>query len=52
MLDGRALDEASALRAAEAAFAGARTHGDNEYKRELGKRTLVRALLQTAQMSI
>jgi xanthine dehydrogenase YagS FAD-binding subunit len=51
-LKGKPLDGDAANRAAEIAFAGARTHGDNEYKRELGKRTLVRALLQTAQLSI
>jgi len=51
-LNGNRLDETSAGRAAKAAFAGARTHGDNEYKRELGQRTLTRALLQAAQLSI
>ena len=51
-LKGRALDEAGARRAAEAAFADARTHGDNDYKPELGKRTLVRALLQAGQLSV
>jgi xanthine dehydrogenase YagS FAD-binding subunit len=51
-LKGRALDEAGARRAAEAAFADARTHGDNDYKPELGKRTLVRALLQASQLSV
>lgn len=44
-LQGRALTEESAARAAEAAFAGAVTHGQNDYKPELGRRTLVRALL-------
>jgi xanthine dehydrogenase YagS FAD-binding subunit len=52
VLAGKPLDEDLAQRAAEAAFAGARTHGDNAYKPELGKRTLVRALLQASQMSI
>jgi xanthine dehydrogenase YagS FAD-binding subunit len=52
VLDGNPFDEAAARRAADAAFAAAVTHGGNDYKRELGKRTLVRALLQTAQMSI
>ena len=51
-LKGRALDEAGARRAAEAAFADARTHGDNDHKPELGKRTLVRALLQAGQLSV
>ncbi|WNO53724.1 FAD binding domain-containing protein [Stakelama saccharophila] len=45
-LSGSALDEASARRAAEAAFADAETHGGNDFKPELGRRTLVRALLE------
>jgi len=45
-LRGKSLDENAARAAAEAAFAGAVTHGKNDYKPELGKRTLVRALLQ------
>ena len=49
-LVGQELDEASAARAAEAAFAAARTHGDNGYKPELGRRTLVRALLEAARL--
>jgi xanthine dehydrogenase YagS FAD-binding subunit len=49
-LTGKPLNEANAEAAAKAAFAGAVTHGDNEFKPELGRRTLVRALLQTAQM--
>jgi xanthine dehydrogenase YagS FAD-binding subunit len=52
VLHGQNFDEALAQRAAEAAFAEAEPHRDNQYKRELGKRTLVRALLQTAQMTI
>ena len=52
VLAGGKLDRAAARRAAAAAFAGAKTHGDNEYKRELGERTLVRALLQAAQLSV
>jgi xanthine dehydrogenase YagS FAD-binding subunit len=44
-LEGRALNEANAARAAAAAFAGAVTHGGNDDKPELGRRTLVRALL-------
>ena len=45
-LVGKPLDEASATAAANAAFAGAVTHGGNAFKPELGRRTLVRALLQ------
>ena len=33
-----------------AAFAQAQTHGDNAFKPELGRRTLVRALLLAKQM--
>jgi xanthine dehydrogenase YagS FAD-binding subunit len=49
-LKGKRLDEASAREAADAAFARAVTHGQNAYKPELGRRTLVRALLQVAEM--
>lgn len=52
VLKGCVLDKAAARRAAEAAFAAARTHGDNDYKPELGKRTLVRGLLQASQLSV
>ena len=45
-------DVDSAMRAAEAAFAGARDHGQNGFKIELGKRTLVRALLQAQAMEV
>ena len=50
VLNGKPLDEALATRAAEAAFASAVTHGQNDYKPELGRRTLVRALLEAARM--
>jgi len=49
-LRGRRLDEATAMQAADAAFAGAVTHGDNAFKPELGRRTLVRALLEAASL--
>jgi xanthine dehydrogenase YagS FAD-binding subunit len=52
VLNGKPLDETNARRAAEVAFAGATTRGDNDYKRELGKRTVVRGLLQAAQINI
>jgi xanthine dehydrogenase YagS FAD-binding subunit len=45
-LKDKVLSEANARSAAEAAFAGAVTHGGNDFKPELGRRTLVRALLQ------
>lgn len=52
VLAGRHLDEATAQVAAEAAFAGAMTRQGNGYKPELGRRTLVRALLAAARMEI
>jgi xanthine dehydrogenase YagS FAD-binding subunit len=51
-LHGKTLDEAAAKDAAAKAFSDARTHGDNDYKPELGRRTLVRALMQAAAMEI
>jgi xanthine dehydrogenase YagS FAD-binding subunit len=51
-LQGRPVDETSARAAADAAFAGATTHGQNAFRVELGKRTLVRALLQAATMEV
>ena len=51
-LTGRPLDEAVAQEAAEAAFAGAVVHSETAFKPELGRRTLVRALLEAARMEI
>jgi xanthine dehydrogenase YagS FAD-binding subunit len=51
-LRGRRLDEAAARAAAEAAFAHAVTHGETAFKPELGRRTLVRALLQAKAMEV
>jgi xanthine dehydrogenase YagS FAD-binding subunit len=50
LLLGKILDEQTASAAADAAFANARPRTDNAYKIALGKRTLVRALLQAATM--
>jgi xanthine dehydrogenase YagS FAD-binding subunit len=52
MLTGQPLTEANAGAAARAALAGAVTHGDNDYKPELGRRTLVRALMQAKAMEV
>ncbi|MXP63086.1 xanthine dehydrogenase family protein subunit M [Roseomonas sp. M0104] len=52
VLQGQKLTETRAVQAAEAAFAGAVTQEDNAFKPELGRRTLVRALLQAAAMEI
>jgi xanthine dehydrogenase YagS FAD-binding subunit len=52
VLKGGPVDEKSARRAAEAAFAGAVTHGQNDFKPELGRRTLVRALLRAAALEV
>lgn len=49
-LNGQVLDEASAMKAADAAFADARTRTHNAFKVPLGKATLVRALLETKTM--
>ncbi len=46
------LDETSASAAARAAFEHAVTHGGNHFKPELGRRTLVRALLECAAMEL
>jgi xanthine dehydrogenase YagS FAD-binding subunit len=51
-LAAKALDEASATAAADAAFAGARGFTHNSFKIALGKQTLVRALLQAGAMEI
>jgi xanthine dehydrogenase YagS FAD-binding subunit len=51
-LRGQPLDEQSAQRAAEIAFAQATPREHNAYKIPLGKRTLVRALLETASLEV
>ena len=51
-LTGQPLTEANAEAAATIALHGARTHGFNDYKVELAKRTLVRALLETKSLSL
>ncbi|HLK25460.1 MAG TPA: xanthine dehydrogenase family protein subunit M [Caulobacteraceae bacterium] len=51
-LVGEPLTVEAAEAAAEAALAGAVTHGDNAYKPELGRRTLVRALMQAKAMAV
>jgi xanthine dehydrogenase YagS FAD-binding subunit len=52
VLRGQRLDEANATRAAEAAFAGAVTREGNAFKPELGRRTVVRALLEAAALEV
>ena len=49
-LAGQVFDEAAAERAAVAAFASAVVHEETKFKPELGRRTLVRALLQAAAL--
>jgi xanthine dehydrogenase YagS FAD-binding subunit len=51
-LNGKQLDEQTIEAAATAAFAQAQTREHNAFKVELGKRTLVRALRQTAALEI
>ena len=50
-LAGQPLTEASATAAAEAAFAGAKPREHNAFKVTLGKRVLVRALLEAGQLT-
>jgi xanthine dehydrogenase YagS FAD-binding subunit len=50
VLTGRALGEAAAREAAETAFAQARPRTHNGFKVALGKETLVRALMEAAQL--
>jgi len=50
LLAGKPLSETNAEAAATAALAGAVSHGHNDYKPELGRRTLVRALMQAKSM--
>lgn len=52
LLQGKALTETTARAAAEAAFATAIAHGESAFKVELGKRTLVRALVAAAAMEV
>ena len=51
-LRGKTLDEKSAQAAAEAAFQDARPREHNAFKIDLGKRTLVRALIETRDMKV
>lgn len=51
-LHGKPIDERNVTAAAEAAFAGAKGYGDNDFKIALGKRTLRRALMQAAALEI
>ena len=52
LLVGKPLTEETAEAAAREALTGAVTHGENDYKPELARRTLVRALLSARAMEI
>ncbi len=52
LLTGKSLTADSARKAADTAFANARSDGQSKFKIELGKRTLVRALLQAQAMEL
>jgi len=51
-LKGKVLDESAAQAAADVAFADAKPREHNAFKIPLGKRTLVRALLETREMKV
>jgi xanthine dehydrogenase YagS FAD-binding subunit len=51
-LTGKPVTEPTAWAAAEAAFADVVTRGGNDFKPELGRRVLVRALLTAARMDV
>lgn len=51
-LRGQPLNEATALRAAQVAFAGAKPFKQSEFKVRLGEQTVVRALLQARSMDV
>ena len=51
-IEGRPCNEANCSAAARVAFATAQTRPGNAFKPELGRRTLVRALLQAATMEV
>jgi xanthine dehydrogenase YagS FAD-binding subunit len=52
LLAGKPLTEANAQVAADAALNGAQCHGQNDYKPELARRTIVRALLQARALPV
>jgi xanthine dehydrogenase YagS FAD-binding subunit len=52
ILRGKPLTDALARQAAAAALEGAKTHGHNDYKRELAQRVIVRALLAAQSMTV
>jgi xanthine dehydrogenase YagS FAD-binding subunit len=52
VLRGQPITEDTASRAAEAAFASAKPHKHNAFKIELGRQTVVRALLQAKAMEV
>jgi xanthine dehydrogenase YagS FAD-binding subunit len=52
MISGKPINEQNVKLAADAAFASAKGYGHNDFKIELGKRTLRRALQQAAALEI
>ena len=51
-LTGKSLTQATAESAANIALYGAKTHGHNDYKPELAKRAIVRALLEAQALKL
>jgi xanthine dehydrogenase YagS FAD-binding subunit len=52
ILNGKPFTEALLRKAAAAALEEAKTHGHNDYKRELAQRVIVRALLEARSMTV
>jgi xanthine dehydrogenase YagS FAD-binding subunit len=52
LLRGKTLDEDTAMKAAEAAFSGAKPREHNAFKVPLGRQTIVRALLEAKVMEV
>jgi xanthine dehydrogenase YagS FAD-binding subunit len=51
-LTGKSLSESTAAASAEVALQGVRTHGKNDFKPQLARQTLIRALLQAKAMPL
>jgi xanthine dehydrogenase YagS FAD-binding subunit len=52
VLTGKPLTESNAAASADAALQGSRTHGKNDYKPQLARQTIIRALLRAKAMPL